>query len=134
MATATETDSLHRAGPAIDRARRPPRPEPRSGRRERATLSSAWTNLASLCLRSGRARPALVEDLEPLQEVERTLELDVLLHQLLRCFGARRRWRRCRSLPTAGRGRRDLRLLHEDVRRDALPVDRAPFRREVLRR
>src|SRR5512146_238667 len=50
--------------------------------RARQPLSSAWRNLARLGLRPGGAGAALVQDLQSLQEIQRSLELNVLLEHL----------------------------------------------------
>src|SRR3989441_10916346 len=77
----------------------------------------------SLRLRLARVRTLLLDQSHGLDDVERALQLRILLEILHR----------------VGRGQRPvlrhglLRRLHHDVRRDALAVDRAALRREVLR-
>src|SRR5207249_2016518 len=72
-----------------------------------------------------RIRPGtlLLDDPHRLDHVERTLDLDVLLELLHRVE---------RGLLPISRRRRLLRDLDDDVRRDALAVDRSALRREVL--
>src|SRR2546422_162218 len=70
-------------------------------------------------------RTLLLDDAHRLDHVERPLHLDVLLELLHRI---ERRW------PLSHRRRRLFRDLHDDVRRDALAVDRPPLGGEVLRR
>src|SRR5215470_5655984 len=79
--------------------------------------------LPELGLRAG-SRPLLLDDPHGLDHVERPLHLDILLELLHRIER--------RLLPVLRR-RRVLRDLDDDVRRDALAVDRAALRREVLR-
>src|SRR5262249_34886024 len=109
----------HGDGPTIE----PTRAHAGSRRRTR--------NLPCLRLRPWRAWASLVQDLQTLQEIHRSLELDVLLDQLLRSLVAgrqRRGW-----FAWSPGCRRHLRLFDENVRRDALAVNRPPLRREVLR-
>src|SRR5262245_39942542 len=91
------------------------------------------SSLALLGLWPGRTRAALVEDLHRLEQINRPLELDVLLEELLRRRLAIGLWLR-RRLRRSRRRRWRLRLLHDDVRRQPLAVDAAALRGEVLGR
>src|SRR5207302_1137219 len=71
-----------------------------------------------------RPRTLLLDDPHRLDHVERPLDLDILLELLHRVE---------RGLLPVSRRRRLLRNLDDDVRRDALAVDRSALRREILR-
>src|SRR5215831_16902053 len=93
----------------------------------RPGLASPLIRASSLLPNLGlpaRSRPLLLDDPHRLDHVEGPLHLDVLLELLHRVER--------RLLPVLRR-RRVLRNLDDDVRRDALAVDRAALRREVLR-
>src|SRR3989442_10989625 len=77
-----------------------------------------------LRLRLARVRTLLLDQSHGLDDVQRALQLHVLLEVLHRV--GRRQW--------ALLGHGFLRRLYHDVRRDALAVDRAALRGELLRR